>query len=94
MDVDVIVAWWLNKCLTGEMTTEDLLAALQEVQSDAQSPRADSSHRLSLLTRQVRAVVASGDTDQVLIESLAVGFLGAHPSAVLDAHGAPDWHHG
>ena len=91
MDVDRIVAWWLQRCMQREMTIGNLVAALRELQGDVCARSPDSQLRLDVLTRAVADVVATGDIDQARIESLAVDFLGTTPSAVLATRGTPDW---
>ena len=92
MDVNLVVAGWLQKCIEGEMTTTSLSAALQDLRGELQPPDADVRHRLDSLRRQVDAEASTDDSDPRRFEVLAVAFLGQRPLALLQARGAPDWH--
>ena len=91
VDVDVVVAWWLNACLLGDMTMEHLQGALREFDADLKAAPSDDRRRLASLQDEVQSLVTSGNTDLTRVESAAVAFLGSHPARVLDAARKPDW---
>lgn len=92
VNVDAVVAWWLNACLQGDMTVEHLQGALRELAADLRSTPSDDARRLASLQDEVEAVVTGGNTDLAGVESAAVAFLGGHPARVLDAARKPDWY--
>ena len=92
MDVDVVVAWWLDACLQGRMTAELLLGALHSLDADSRFTPSDFSHRMAALQDEVRSVLTGEHTDLARVERAAVEFLGAHPDRVLEAAPAPDWY--
>jgi hypothetical protein len=92
VNVDVVVAWWLNACLQGDMTVEHLLGALRSLDADLKSAPSDCRRRLASLEHEVQAVLTSGNTDLARVESAAVAFLGSHPARVLGAASPPDWY--
>lgn len=90
--MDIVVARWLNPCVQGRMTVEQLLGALRSLDDDLESAPNDVRRRLASLQDEVQAVLASGETDLARIEAAAVAFLGSHPARVLDAADKPDWY--
>ena len=92
VDVDVVVARWLNPCLEGRMTVEQLLDALRSLDDDLEPVPSDVRRRLATLQDELQAVLAGGTTDLARVESAAVAFLGSHPARVLDAADKPDWY--
>jgi hypothetical protein len=92
VNVDVVVAWWLNACLQGDMTVENLLGALQSLDADLTSAPSVYRRRLASLQDEVQVVLTSGNTDLAGVESAAVAFFGSHPARVLDAASPPDWY--
>src|SRR4051812_11200891 len=88
LDVDGIVAWWLNACLRGDMSAEHLLASLDELDTELPPEASTARLRLATLRNDVQAILAKGDQGIAGVESAAVRFLGEHPARVVEARGA------
>jgi hypothetical protein len=92
VDVDGMVAWWLDAYLRGEMPGDSLTAALGELAGEL-PPRlaADEYPRLTALVSALQRAL-SGEADESTVQRTAEQFLGAPPAQVLRVRAMPAWH--
>lgn len=93
MDVDRVVAQWVEACLQGRMSVDGLLAALEDLDASLPPSVADARPRLTTLKNDVQDAIDDGGQGRDQVQSAAIRFLGASPASVLGTRGAPDWHY-